>query len=962
MKGLIFTCLFMLIISLSYADCDMMALLAKNGFQISGFTEEPQYDTEDDYDDADDFFQFQIERSCEAYQEDGYGVIYYKNGQYLIPFDHADPLNENNQAYHLFGEFNHSWYQHHGPSGQTEFPQPEFPGYYWNDSNYQSDHPSRPDYEWINITGIGTQVTFPTNDDGTELIPIGFQFTYYENDYDQFRINPNGWIGFANDNTAYLNDIIPSTGAPRSAIFGFWDDLNPNNDDPNASATGDVYYHSNNERLVVWFDDVIHWDESGTYNFQIIIFSTGEIIFQYNEMNGILNSATIGIQNAAGDDGLQVVYDSNFTNDDSYVENELAVLFSTEAYPEPLDISEERIMISNNNAVIVLGHDRNRADPISSDAVSQHPFRFIWDDITYTFQHNGYHDYKEAMRWYCLQHNQNWFDIYPLNWEIYGSTIDDLSTVNDTEILFHYIMAHVIEYNGNIVGGMISALNETAVYDDVNQVYLNFHELFQDDGTNKINITLSDGEALYVFRNTGLSGSNYNLSYKDYENGFVGIKTQGTIPDGSQIQQYSLVVIPREGDIVTYENIFDLDAKTYSFPNWWTLPDAGWKWLSFDILDPEANNQAQYFIAPISAPNELDIAWFKPHSPNSESDYISYTLGFWHNGTHPITSPYGYKFHTFTDCQFTVIGERCPAETTFPLFGNNQENWIGYFLEETQYIYEAFAEYLDNLTGIRAQHWAIKKENGIWPPIPPYTISPGDMVIAYCETDVPAFSWNFEESREKYVIPESQNFTYEEQADYIPVFIELDPNDLPSEIGAYVDGECKGATVVQDTSAQICAYILENQGENLEFEFSYGSRELNKQIKEYGIYEPETSKTVKGTIQIDNSRDCYYVSFKGKQNYTPAPAKIEISNFPNPFNPETILSFSLPKEQEIELTVYNLKGQKVSQLARGQFPAGEHSVVWSGKDNNGKQVSSGLYFYKLKTNEKVISKKMLLLK
>lgn len=123
----------------------------------------------------------------------------------------------------------------------------------------------------------------------------------------------------------------------------------------------------------------------------------------------------------------------------------------------------------------------------------------------------------------------------------------------------------------------------------------------------------------------------------------------------------------------------------------------------------------------------------------------------------------------------------------------------------------------------------------------------------------------FREAHEKYIVPGSQDFTFEEEADYIPVFISLDPEDIPSEIGAYVDGECKGATVVQDTSTQICAYILENQGQNLEFEFSYGSRGLNKQIKEYVIYEPETSKTVRGTIQIDNSRDCYYVSFKGNR-------------------------------------------------------------------------------------------------
>ncbi|MDP8204541.1 MAG: T9SS type A sorting domain-containing protein, partial [Candidatus Tenebribacter mawsonii] len=367
--------------------------------------------------------------------------------------------------------------------------------------------------------------------------------------------------------------------------------------------------------------------------------------------------------------------------------------------------------------------------------------------------------------------------------------------------------------------------------------------------------------------------------------------------------------------------------------------------------------------APISGINELDYALFKPHSPGSQPWTISFHP-FQQNLNHPFTSPYGYKFKTINACEFTVTGQRCEAGTSIHLYGNNQENWIGYFLEDTQYVYDAFAGHLDEITKIKAQHWAIKKVNGVWPPdiAAAYTISPGDMVIVYCERDIPTFSWSSGDTREKFNVPASQDFTYEEEADYIPVFIELDPEDMPSEIGAFVDGECKGATVVQDTSAQICAYILENQGENLEFEFSYGSREQNKQIREYGICEPETSKTVKGTIQIDNNRDCYYVSFKDRQNSPPSPAKVEITNFPNPFNPETTLFFSLPNEQKIELTIYNLKGQKVRQLAKGQFPSGNNSIVWNGKDDNGKPVGSGIYFYKLKTNEKVISKKMLLLK
>jgi hypothetical protein len=87
------------------------------------------------------------------------------------------------------------------------------------------------------------------------------------------------------------------------------------------------------------------------------------------------------------------------------------------------------------------------------------------------------------------------------------------------------------------------------------------------------------------------------------------------------------------------------------------------------------------------------------------------------------------------------------------------------------------------------------------------------------------------------------------------------------------------------------------------------------------------------------------------------------SNYPNPFNPSTTISFSLPKESNVELSVYNIKGQKVKTLVKGEFESGKHSVIWYGKDNNKKICSSGVYFYQLKVNGKSKAiKKCLLLK
>jgi len=86
-------------------------------------------------------------------------------------------------------------------------------------------------------------------------------------------------------------------------------------------------------------------------------------------------------------------------------------------------------------------------------------------------------------------------------------------------------------------------------------------------------------------------------------------------------------------------------------------------------------------------------------------------------------------------------------------------------------------------------------------------------------------------------------------------------------------------------------------------------------------------------------------------------------NYPNPFNPTTTISFSIPEESKVELSVYNIKGQKVRTLTNNNFDKGNHSVVWNGIDDTGNSVGSGVYLYKLNVNGKSESvNKCLLLK
>jgi len=97
------------------------------------------------------------------------------------------------------------------------------------------------------------------------------------------------------------------------------------------------------------------------------------------------------------------------------------------------------------------------------------------------------------------------------------------------------------------------------------------------------------------------------------------------------------------------------------------------------------------------------------------------------------------------------------------------------------------------------------------------------------------------------------------------------------------------------------------------------------------------------------------------------PTKLKLNkNYPNPFNPETTISFSLNTEitENTELAIYNIKGQIVRNLTNGltHQPTNRYSVTWNGTDDNNQPVSSGIYFYRLKTGNYNVTKKMILMK
>lgn len=192
---------------------------------------------------------------------------------------------------------------------------PDAFGYVWIDS----DEPGGPVFSWAEISGTGTLISTWTNgtgDDGSVVVPLPFNFSYYGTNYSQLKICTNGWVSFdvASTNVAYSETPIPDAAEPNNSLYPVWDDMD-------VRTSGGIYYFNDapNNRFIIQYNNVPHYSSGGPYTFQIILYSDGRIYYQYLNLTAPLNSNTVGLENSTGSDGIQIVFDN------TYIHNNLAV-------------------------------------------------------------------------------------------------------------------------------------------------------------------------------------------------------------------------------------------------------------------------------------------------------------------------------------------------------------------------------------------------------------------------------------------------------------------------------------------------------------------------------------------------------------------------------------------------------------------------------------------------------------
>jgi hypothetical protein len=195
---------------------------------------------------------------------------------------------------------------------------PDSFGYAWIDS----DEPWGPAFNWIEISGTGTEMVL--SDDGVYW-GIPFQFTFYGTTYDSIAVQSNGAVSFSDDVIYYGNHPIPDSTDSDVYVYiaPYWDDLDPEYEG------GSVYYQVMGDTLVVEWDSIQLHDHEGEYwqTFEaLLIGSTGDIIFQYLDVNHHGAEATVGIQ---GSPVQPPLWGLEYSYDNPSLHAFLAIQFST---------------------------------------------------------------------------------------------------------------------------------------------------------------------------------------------------------------------------------------------------------------------------------------------------------------------------------------------------------------------------------------------------------------------------------------------------------------------------------------------------------------------------------------------------------------------------------------------------------------------------------------------------------
>ncbi|MDX9925480.1 MAG: T9SS type A sorting domain-containing protein [Ignavibacteriaceae bacterium] len=317
-------------------------------------------------------------------------------------------------------------------------------------------------------------------------------------------------------------------------------------------------------------------------------------------------------------------------------------------------------------------------------------------------------------------------------------------------------------------------------------------------------------------------------------------------------------------------------------------------------------------------------------------------------------------------------------------YGANIENWTGYFIDETQNIFNALGEVEQDLNLIIAQCWACTRQfwsgdpgiNQSWmcrtaigaENIPVGGISYGTMVRLTLKPNVPFRTFGWSSGQEPYpIITKSDpvHFIFNSNSLYTPIFIELDTSARPLEIGAFIGNTCIGATTVNldDTIIMVPAYNNGDTTSIIEFEEYFGDLKSpnRNRIINYRSFNSKINKITDNTIRICSPENgAYFVSLKKEDIIEEQNIQTSFMCYPNPYQAGSLtLTANLDSASDIQIEIFDARSRLCAFYEIGDQPSGLFNCNLENLEISA-QLSPGIYLVKMKTGVRELYTKLII--
>jgi len=852
------------------------------------------------------------------------------------------------------------------------------------------------------------------------VVNLPFPFQFYGRMYDQITVCSNGFIAMGvTENAEFRNFRLPGAMGPSPMIAPFWDDLATHP----GSGIYTMFDRSNHSFIIEWYNMKNGYNGSSLETFQVILYDQatyntslgdGPIKFQYHTFNNVDsqsgnkhgNYCSIGIEDHTGARGLEYTFNNIYPTAASPLSNGKALyITNVPVYHEAANLLIANTYLDDPNNVVEPG------ESVSLGVLLENSGNLVADDITATLSTaDEYVNIENAVSlYYPLEAGASGVNREPFTFTVSedcpaGHVIQFALHIQSDETIWNrqfsiQVDSSQLRYNSFLISDYEGDFNGVIDPNEAVKLIINLRNASAVDAR-AVNVTLDSTVPNLSIANPEktiplISGNQimqivFDLDFADVveEAGYLPLHFTATPLSGEAID----VNLNIPYNLPNVEQDFELNNGDF-------VSETGWVWGEPASVDAYSGTKVWATNLSGQYPSNVQYHLYTPRyvlGANSQLNFMhSYAVEQGYDGVNVSISTNNGNSWTVISPTTGYNGTAIAGLNSESGWTGNSEGWVNAIFDLTQYANQdvKFRFRLGSNGSVNGPGWFIDD----------FKLSDVNLKTGFVQGTV--YLTSIVDPSLATVMSSQRFATNPNSAGNYKLYLPNGTHSVTAGLPNHQNSTMNNIHINVNTPVATADFTLINLPPVEGITFFEDDETGNLQIiwtppaepifpiSAYRVYRKFDSgpfvmvlETTDTSYSEHRELDGYYgyyivAVYMGDEG---APSEIlDISlpfpisnedaqipalqtalgkNYPNPFNPTTTISFTLAESGPASLKIYNAKGQLVRQLTDSAYNAGQHHLVWDGRDTGGRPVSSGLYFYRLQTRDYNKSHKMILMK